>query len=149
MASTKKPSKKSAPQKKSPKRSPSAKKTMKAAKPAGKSAASKLKKTMKAAPPDQTPAEPPLPWRHALPGETFIGIVEDYFSHVGVFSLKLEQPLAVGAKIHLRGHTTDIIQPVMSMQLDHQAVTSGNTGDAVGVRVSMKCRKGDYVYLCS
>lgn len=144
MASTKKPSKKSAPQKKSTKRSTSAKKTMKAAKPA----APKLKKTMKAAPPAQTPAEPPLPWRHALPGETFIGIVEDYFSHVGVFALKLEQPLAVGAKIHLRGHTTDIIQPVMSMQLDHQAVTQGNTGDAVGVRVSMKCRKGDYVYLC-
>lgn len=93
--------------------------------------------------------EPQFPWRTALPGETKLGVVADYFSHIGVFAITLEQPLAVGSRIHLHGHTTDVILPVISLQLDHQVIERGSVGDTVGVRVSEKCRKGDYVFLCS
>ncbi|MBI4374853.1 MAG: translation elongation factor-like protein [Elusimicrobia bacterium] len=75
-----------------------------------------------------------------------LGIVEDYYGHINVIALVLEQPLAVGEHIHVRGHTTDLSQAVESMQIGHQSVSQANPGDAVGIKVNDKCRKGDYVY---
>lgn len=92
-----------------------------------------------------TPA-PALPWRQPLPGETFIGVVEDYFGHLGVVALTLNQPLAVGDRIHVRGHTTDLIQVIESMQIGHQGVQAAGPKDSVGLKVGDKCRNGDYVY---
>lgn len=92
------------------------------------------------------PAPAPLPWRVPLEGEGRIGEVEDYFGHIGVIALKLEKPLAVGERIHVRGHTTDLTQSVDSIQIEHRAVQSASPGDSVGIKVSDKCRKGDWVY---
>lgn len=92
------------------------------------------------------PAAPALPWREALPGEAKISVVDDYFAHISVAAFNLEKPLAVGDKIHVRGHTTDLTQAVESMQIGHQSVAQAKPGDAVGVKVNDKCRKGDYVY---
>lgn len=133
--------KKAAPKKKAAKR-----KAPKARRPAPKTkkAAAKAPKTK--ATPQAAPQAPALPWREPLPGETKLGMVDDYYSHIGVLVLKLEAALAVGDKIHVRGHTTDLTQTVDSMQIEHQMVSMAEAGAGVGIKASQKCRKGDYVY---
>lgn len=112
----------------------SRKKPAKKAKRAGKSARKKAK----------APLE--FPWRVPLSGEEFLGVAEDFFSHVGVIALTLLAPLNVGETLHVRGHTSDFQQVVSSLQIDHAAVTSAVKGDGVGVKIDQKARKGDYIY---
>lgn len=140
---------KAKPRKKAPARKPAAKKKASARKPAAakkRAAKPAPKRRSKAA---KEPPEPILPWRQALPGETLVGVVDDFFSHVNVIAFTLRQPLAVGDRIHVRGHTTDLLQNVESMQLEHKSIDHGVPGDAVGIQVHAKCRTGDYVYRLS
>ena len=123
-------------------RKPVAKKTPKKSAPAKKV----VRRPAPKAKAKQVEAPPPLPWRKALPGETFIGVVDDFYGHVSVIAFNLQGALAVGDKIHVRGHTTDMTETVDSMQIDHNTVPSAKAGDAVGVRTIGKCRSGDYVY---
>jgi len=78
--------------------------------------------------------------------EEKIGIVEDYFAKISVIAIKLESDLNAGDRIHIKGHTTDFIQTVDSMQIEHQNVTFAKKGDSVGIKVEQRCRKGDVVY---
>lgn len=78
--------------------------------------------------------------------EERIGIVEDYFAKISVIAVKLEGELKVGDKIHIKGHTTDFIQIVDSMQIEHQNVSFAKKGDNVGIKAEQKARKGDVVY---
>ena len=91
-------------------------------------------------------APAPLPWRHALPGETLAGVVDDYYSHLCVITLTLQTPLKVGDKIHVRGHTTDMTEIVESMQINHVPVTEAKAGDPIGIKAVGKCRAGDHLY---
>ena len=75
-----------------------------------------------------------------------IGRVEDYFAKVGVVSLRLGGPLEVGARIRIRGHTTDFSQQVESMQIEHEAVDGARSGAEVGIKVGERCRKGDHIF---
>lgn len=120
-----------------------------ARKAAAKKAAPKKAAARKKAKP-QAPAGPaPLPWRVPLEGESKLGVVQDYYGHIGVIALTLEGSLKVGDKIHVRGHTTDLVQAVDSIQIGHESVPQANPGDGIGVKVSDKCRNGDFVYLCA
>lgn len=88
----------------------------------------------------------PLPWRHALVGETMVGVVDDYYSHLSVITLTLQSPLKVGDTIHVRGHTTDMTERLESMQINHLSVTQAKAGDPIGIKAIGKCRAGDYLY---
>ncbi len=88
----------------------------------------------------------PLPWRHALPGETLVGVVDDYYSHLSVITLTAQAPLKVGDKIHVRGHTTDMTEILESMQMNHVPVMAAKNGDPIGIKAVGKCRAGDYLY---
>jgi hypothetical protein len=55
-----------------------------------------------------------------------IGLVIHYFSHLSVAAVRLTAPLAVGDRIHIRGHTTDLVQDVASLEGDHAHVRSGH-----------------------
>lgn len=87
-----------------------------------------------------------LPWRDALPGERFVGVVEDYFSHVGVLASTLKDRVQIGNRLHVRGHTTDLVMELQSMQIEHQPVSQAGPGDSIGIKVSQRVRKGDYIY---
>jgi translation elongation factor EF-1alpha len=78
--------------------------------------------------------------------EEKIGVVNDYFAHIGVAGIDLEATLRVGDTIHIRGHTTDLEQRVDSMQIEHDQVEEAKAGDAIGIKVSDRCRGGDVVY---
>ncbi|MBI4370447.1 MAG: translation elongation factor-like protein [Elusimicrobia bacterium] len=75
-----------------------------------------------------------------------LGKVEDYFAHIGVIALKLKGALAVGDTIRVKGHTTDLVMKVESIQIEHQTVTLARTGDGVGIKIADRARKGDRVY---
>lgn len=75
-----------------------------------------------------------------------IGTVTHYFSHLSVAALSLRAPLAVGERIHIRGHTTDLVQTVESMEIEHQRVERANPGDDVAIKVADHVREHDLVF---
>ena len=78
--------------------------------------------------------------------EVEIGRVSDFFAHPVVAGIELTAPLKVGDKIHITGHTTDMELTVESMQINNVDVQKGKVGDAVGIKVSDRVRRGDKVY---
>ena len=78
--------------------------------------------------------------------EEEIGKVNDFFARPVVAGIELTGVLKVGDKIHIKGHTTDMELTVDSMQIDNVNVTEGNVGDAVGIKLSGRVRRGDTIY---
>jgi selenocysteine-specific translation elongation factor len=78
--------------------------------------------------------------------EVEVGQVTDFFAHPVVAGITLSAPLKVGDKIHIKGHTTDLELPVDSMQINNANVQTAKAGDAIGVKVSERVRRGDIVY---
>ena len=78
--------------------------------------------------------------------EQRIGVVNDYFAKIGVAGIDLEGTLRVGDTVHIKGHTTDLSFAVDSLQVEHAAVEEAKKGDAIGIKVSDRCRGGDVVY---
>ena len=79
--------------------------------------------------------------------EVVIGTVSDFFAKPMVAGIELSAPIKVGDTIHIKGHTTDIIMTVDSMQINNANVGEAKAGDAVGVRLPDRARKGDSVYI--
>ena len=79
-------------------------------------------------------------------GEELIGEVTHYFDHVGAAVLDLNTQLQVGETIHIKGYTTDLVQKVESMQIDHADVQQAGPGEDVAILVSDRVRVGDQVY---
>lgn len=75
-----------------------------------------------------------------------IGTVTHYFSHLSVAALSLRAPLSVGERIHIRGHTTDLVQTVESMEIEHERVERANPGDDVAIKVADHVREHDLVF---
>ena len=78
--------------------------------------------------------------------EVEIGKVSDFFARPVVAGITLTATVRQGDKIHIKGHTTDMEFIVDSMQIDNVDVTQAKAGDAIGVKVSERVRRGDTVY---
>jgi len=78
--------------------------------------------------------------------EVEIGEVNDFFARPVVAGIALTGTLKLGDKIHIKGHTTDLELTVDSMQLNNVNVTEGNAGDAIGIKVPDRVRRGDKIY---
>lgn len=78
--------------------------------------------------------------------ETVVGTVSDFFAHPVVAGIELSGPLKVGDMIHIKGHTTDIMMTVQSMQINNENVNEAKQGDAIGIKITDRARKGDVVY---
>ena len=78
--------------------------------------------------------------------EVEIGKVSDFFARPVVAGIELTAPLKQGDKIHIIGHTTDMEMSVDSMQVDNSVVQEAKAGQAVGIKVSDRVRRGDTVY---
>jgi len=81
-----------------------------------------------------------------MAGEELIGEVTHYFDHVSAAVLHLKTQLQVGETIHINGYTTDLVQQVESMQLDHADIEQAGPGEDVAILVSGRVREGDEVY---
>ncbi len=78
--------------------------------------------------------------------EERVGVVRDYFAHIGVAGIDVEGTIRVGDTLHIKGHTTDLEQTVGSIQIEHDQVEEAKAGDAIGIKVEDRCRGGDVVY---
>ncbi len=105
------------------------------------------KKTKKSALPvvPKTPIKDITPEQQIV-GAVFLGKVQDYLSKLGVATLVLEAPLAVGDAIRVKGHTTDLTQKVDHIEVEHKSVPNATPGDGVGLKLADKVRIGDAVY---
>jgi putative protease len=75
-----------------------------------------------------------------------IGQVTHYFSHLSVAAVSLTAPLAVGDRIHIHGHTSDVVQDVSSMEVEHEAVDRAEPGDDVALKVDDHVRDHDLIF---
>ncbi|MFC2060060.1 translation elongation factor-like protein [Chloroflexota bacterium] len=77
--------------------------------------------------------------------EEVIGKISDFFAKPVVAGIELTAPMKVGDIIHITGHTTDMEMTVESMQINNANVSEAKAGDAVGIKVSDRVRRGDVV----
>ena len=75
-----------------------------------------------------------------------VGTVSHYFSHLRVAAVTLTAPLAVGDRIHIHGHTTDLVETVRSMEVDHRSVDQAVPGDDIAIDVSDHVREHDLIF---
>ncbi|MBI4236507.1 MAG: translation elongation factor-like protein [Chloroflexi bacterium] len=78
--------------------------------------------------------------------EVEIGRVTAFFARPMVAGVELTESLAIGDQVHIHGHTTDIHMPVESMQVNNVPVREVEPGQAVGLKVPDRVRRGDVVY---
>lgn len=74
-----------------------------------------------------------------------IGTVTHWFGHLSVAALRLTAPLAVGDRIHIRGHTTDLVETVSSMEIEHRKVDHAGPGD-VALAVEGHVHEHDLIF---
>ena len=76
-----------------------------------------------------------------------IGVVSNYFDHIGVAAIKLDKALKVGDKIQIKGgEETDFEMAIKSMQVHHDKIEKAKKGDEIGLKVKEKVRKGYKVF---
>ncbi len=75
-----------------------------------------------------------------------VGVVEHFFSKIGVAAIKITDVLKVGDKIRIKGATTDFEQVVESMEINRQKIEEAKPGDEIGIKVLERVREGDKVY---
>lgn len=78
--------------------------------------------------------------------ETEVGKVSDFFARPVVAGIELTSIIKKGDKLHIKGHTTDLEMIVESMQIHNANVEEAKPGDAVGIKVPDRVRRGDVVY---
>jgi selenocysteine-specific translation elongation factor len=78
--------------------------------------------------------------------EVEIGKVSDFFAHPVVAGIELTAGVKVGDRIHIMGHTTDMELTVDSLQINNASVAEAKAGNAIGIKVSDRVRRGDTVY---
>lgn len=80
--------------------------------------------------------------------EEAIGKVTHYFGRIHVAAIDLtDGELHVGDKVHIKGHTSDFLQTIDSMEIDHRPVAVAAAGESVGARVVGHAREHDSVFL--
>ena len=77
--------------------------------------------------------------------EKRVGRITHYFDHVGAAAVALDGPLCVGDRIHVTGHTTDLMMTVDRMQIEHGDVQEAKPGDDVAVQMAGRVREHDEV----
>ena len=80
--------------------------------------------------------------------ETKIGDVTHYYNHLHVAAVKItDGELHIGDTIHIKGHSSDFMQKVSSMELEHVSVAKAMPGDYVGIASDEYVREHDTVYI--
>lgn len=79
--------------------------------------------------------------------ENCIGHVTHYYNKIGVAVLWLETEIKVHDTIMILGHSTDFIQKVNSLEIEHHKVLIAEPGSDVALKVDEPVRRGDKVFL--
>ena len=76
-----------------------------------------------------------------------VGEITHWYGEIGVAGVDVSDDIHVGDQIHVAGHTTDFVQPVDSIQIDHEQVEEAHEGDAIGIKVQDRVRVHDDVFV--
>jgi translation initiation factor IF-2 len=78
--------------------------------------------------------------------EEKVGKVMAFYAKINVAAIELtEGSLRIGEKIKIKGATTDFVQSVDSLQIEHETVQEAVKGTSVGIKVKDKVRPNDDV----
>jgi translation initiation factor IF-2 len=79
-------------------------------------------------------------------GEAVVGRIVHYYPRINVGIVELTNgEINVGDLIHVYGKHTDFVQPVHSLQINHQNVSHADQGRSVGIKVKGRVREDDEV----
>lgn len=78
--------------------------------------------------------------------EVQIGKVTHYYNHLHVATISLTDELKLGDQIHIVGHSTDLIERVASMEVNHRPVVWVKPGDDVAIKVVEPVHEHAMVY---
>ncbi len=79
--------------------------------------------------------------------EQLIGTVVHFFKGPSVAVVRItDGELAVGDRVRFHGHTTEFIEQVTSMEVNHQKVQQAKPGDEVAIQVADRARQHDQVF---
>ncbi len=79
--------------------------------------------------------------------EEAIGTVTHYYSHLGVAVVQVNKgAIQTGDTIRIKGHTTDFMQTIDSMEYEHQHTDQASAGQSVGLKVADHVREHDILY---
>ena len=93
------------------------------------------------------PAERAAPPQRLVTGAPIeVGVVLHYYPRAAAAVVALSRPIHRGDTIHVRGQTTDFVQPVLELALDGASVSEGAPQQQIGVRVAQRARVGDRVF---
>ncbi|MDD2653505.1 MAG: hypothetical protein PHI86_00120 [Candidatus Omnitrophica bacterium] len=79
--------------------------------------------------------------------EELVGIITHYFPHVKAGVIKIKKgTISLGDSLHIKGHTTDFIQKINSLEIDRKPIQSATKGKEIGILVKSRVRHNDKVY---
>lgn len=78
--------------------------------------------------------------------EKQVGFVTHYYGQIGVAVVALVDVLGVGDTIHIKGASTDFVEKVESMQVEHKDITKAERSDEIGLKVIHPVHDHDMVY---
>ncbi|MBW2609363.1 MAG: hypothetical protein JRC68_03340 [Deltaproteobacteria bacterium] len=79
--------------------------------------------------------------------EEQVGVVVKFFTKPSVAAIEVQRgTIKNGDLLRYKGHTTDFIEEVTSMEVDNQAVDEAKAGDLIGIKVKDRVRENDKVY---
>lgn len=78
--------------------------------------------------------------------DTKIGEIIHYYNKIGVAVIKVLSTIKVGDRIKISGHDHEFEQEIVSMQVEHQNISTAKKGDDVGMKVDQPAKDGDEVY---
>jgi len=78
---------------------------------------------------------------------TRVGEVTHYFDRLGVATVLISNSQAKGDAVHFLGHSSDFIQQITSMQIEHETILSAKKGDEVAIKTDKPVKALTSVFL--
>lgn len=79
--------------------------------------------------------------------EEQVAVIVKFFAKPSVAALEVTHgTIKKGDILRYKGHTTDFVEEISSMEIDNQVVDEVKVGDLVGVKVKERVRESDKVY---
>lgn len=79
-------------------------------------------------------------------GGVLVGNVDHYYNRISVAVVILTDSIQLGDEVHFLGRSTDFLQEVTSLQIEHQSIEEAGPGQEVAMKVSQRVRRGDKVF---
>ena len=79
--------------------------------------------------------------------ELLVGRITHFFPAIQVAAVEITaEEIRLGDIIRITGHTSEFVQEVLSMQVDHRPVERASTGERVAIELVDRARVNDLVF---